>query len=367
CCLVLGPTIVLATDGSFQSEFETALALQKQSRYAEAIEAYQDLDQRHGSVRPSDLSVVQFNRGLCRLELAKTVEPESRRMALLEVQRARTCFLHAKRLRPDFQRAGQRLDRVAQSILAYEKQIAQEEQADDEFQAKLEALFKRLEQLADAQGQLRDQVPDLSRRPTLNRNRKAAAPPAPEIRLPELEVIEQWPVTQTALRQTGQGIEQELSVLDRRLSMDLPGQPTTESFLRIPLSLMTQAVALQKKAEPYLLKQEQWLLARREMGRAQALMEEILRMMAQSRSSEASEEDGDMEEEDWDDYELSEDDGGQSRDMAGKGDFAQGREMRPLPTPNYSMEEILKEEAENQQFRQENRSKANAAKVKKDW
>ena len=53
--------------------------------------------------------------------------------------------------------------------------------------------------------------------------------------------------------------------------------------------------------------------------------------------------------------------------MSAQGDFKQDAEMQALPLPNYSAEEILKEEMGSQQFREEQRAKANAAKVERDW
>ena len=41
--------------------------------------------------------------------------------------------------------------------------------------------------------------------------------------------------------------------------------------------------------------------------------------------------------------------------------------MQDLPEPNYSADDILKEEQSNLQFRQEKRAKKNASKVKKDY
>ena len=280
CFIGMAATMALATSHAFKSDFESALAFQKQGKLAEALEYYQGLSQRHGHVAPADLSVAEFNMGLCRLKLAKTAEQESLYLALQEIQQARACFLHAKRLQPNFERAGQRLETVAQLIRAYQRQIEQEEQAADELQAQIQALFERLQELVDAQRQLQNQIPDLSRRPAANRNRKAAAQPKAEIPLPATEVIEQWPVKQETLTQTGQAIENELSELDKLLSFEPPGQPAIQSFLNTPLRLMTQAVVRQENAKPYLLKNDQWLLARREMQTAIHLMEEILRMDA---------------------------------------------------------------------------------------
>ncbi len=44
-----------------------------------------------------------------------------------------------------------------------------------------------------------------------------------------------------------------------------------------------------------------------------------------------------------------------------------GTSMQSLPTPNYTIEDIILEEKGNLQFRQQKRANANAAKVEKDY
>ena len=53
--------------------------------------------------------------------------------------------------------------------------------------------------------------------------------------------------------------------------------------------------------------------------------------------------------------------------MPMKGEFRKDAMMQPLPTPNLSAEDILMEEKSSQQFREQQRAKANAGKVEKDW
>ena len=81
--------------------------------------------------------------------------------------------------------------------------------------------------------------------------------------------------------------------------------------------------------------------------------------------SEESGEPDDLFEEDYDETDASGESMSSSQPMTG--DFAAGTEMQPLPTPNYSAEEILAQEAGNLQFRQQKRSGANAGKVEKDY
>jgi len=75
----------------------------------------------------------------------------------------------------------------------------------------------------------------------------------------------------------------------------------------------------------------------------------------------------DLSDEEWEMAEEGEYDESMSMSMPAQGDFAQSSDMQPLPAPNYSADEILSEEQENQQFRQQKRAKAGASKVEKDW
>ena len=96
-------------------------------------------------------------------------------------------------------------------------------------------------------------------------------------------------------------------------------------------------------------------------------IQEILDLLAGDNEGESDDGDWEDDEEDWDmeDYEDGEDGMPSSMDMTG--DLAAGSEMQPLPVPNYSVEDMLMEEQGNMQFRQQERAKANAGKVKKDW
>ena len=72
-----------------------------------------------------------------------------------------------------------------------------------------------------------------------------------------------------------------------------------------------------------------------------------------------------MDEEDYEYMDESEEGMNSSEPM--EGDFAAGSEMQALPIPNYSAEDILMEEQGSQQFREQKRASANAAKVEKDF
>ena len=96
--------------------------------------------------------------------------------------------------------------------------------------------------------------------------------------------------------------------------------------------------------------------------------EQVAKEEAEAPSQAQPEQEGEgepsaMDDEDW---EMTEE-GEYDESMPSQGDFARSSEMQPLPAPNYSVEEILGEEAESQQFRQQTRARASAGKVEKDW
>ncbi|MBL7077769.1 MAG: VWA domain-containing protein [Kiritimatiellae bacterium] len=88
---------------------------------------------------------------------------------------------------------------------------------------------------------------------------------------------------------------------------------------------------------------------------------------AQSQPNDDQGDPSDMGDEDWEMAEEGEYDESMSSSMPAQGDFAQASDMQPLPAPNYSADEILSEEKESQQFREQKRAKASASKVEKDW
>ena len=126
-------------------------------------------------------------------------------------------------------------------------------------------------------------------------------------------------------------------------------------------------MAAQGAAVDALTEWSTWELARAKQQEAAEKIQEILDLLAGDNEGESEEGDWEDYEEDWDmeDYEEGEEGTPSSMDMTG--DLAAGGEMQPLPLPNYSVEDVLMEEQGNMQFRQQERAKANAGKVEKDW
>ena len=96
-------------------------------------------------------------------------------------------------------------------------------------------------------------------------------------------------------------------------------------------------------------------------------IQEILSLLSNHSSDESEGDEWDEMDEEGE-YEYSDDmDASMMSSMLMEGDFAAGGEMQALPVPNYSAEDILMEEQGNLQFRQQQRAKANAGQVEKDY
>ena len=76
---------------------------------------------------------------------------------------------------------------------------------------------------------------------------------------------------------------------------------------------------------------------------------------------------GEWDDEDWEEYVDTDPGEAVASSLPMKGEFREDSLMQPLPVPNFSAEDVLMEEMGSQQFRQEQRAKANAGKVEKDW
>ena len=140
-----------------------------------------------------------------------------------------------------------------------------------------------------------------------------------------------------------------------------------ESLLTEPLKLMAKVPTAMERAGGLLATWNSWPAARAEQQIAEQLIEEILSLLGDSSSDESEGDEWDEMDEDGE-YEYSDEmDESMMSSMPMEGDFAAGGEMQALPVPNYSAEDILMEEQGSLQFRQQQRAKANAGKVEKDY
>lgn len=342
--------------------FESASRDFEEGRYEEANMAFAWLqDQASDTATHAALS---FNLGLVAWKQSDAQREQSPRDALAYAMRAREAFLLAARESPDFQRAKLRLSQLVQVIGELEKIVADEEEREQEENDAMQELLERIEALLVAQKELRsDNVSVDTIRTTKRRGKLAGAPEAIMEPANGKLLSRSFSDSQELLLREGKSIQKMMKDLDSLLSEGTEPGANVETLLAAPLALMQQAIDGQESAVELFGLWQNWPMARNRQEAVEKRLQEILDLFASSEAEEGDE--GDWE--DYEDYEMGEEGEGMPSSMAMEGDLKSDAQMQALPLPNYSAEEILSEEMGSQQFRQEQRAKANAGKVKKDW
>lgn len=352
--------------------FEQAVEWLEADRFEDASQAFGEVLARmvDEGANSSEIAATAFNQGLSSYFHAESLKAMSPRDALIAAQYSRDSFLHAARERQGFRRAGLRLDAVAGMVEELMELVAEEERREQEQQAEIESLLERIQELLEAQTSLKDSVAnaDIERRPPNRRfpgqiQNRPTEPQNVERRSLEFEI------DQLRLFAEGKGIETSMQDMDKRFSLadqTMADRPVEQldTIMKKPLELMGQALDAQSDAAELLPQWQYWPSARSRQQTAIDRLQEIIDLFASNGDSEGE---GDWEDEDWEDYAEGEDGEGISSSMPVQGDFRKDAMMQPLPVPNFSAEEVLMEEMGSQQFRQQQRAKANAGKVEKDW
>lgn len=353
-----------ATELGVEARLNDALTHQKAGRYSEALESFALIVEEGGSrlMNNKQLATIAFNEGLCYLAQAESQASQEPKAALGLVMQARSRFLNARRMKPDFDRAGQRLDPVAQMIVDYQKKITEEEQRQQEIEEKMQALIEMLQALLESQTELRSDVPSRPQQPR--------GPSTQSLDSPENAAVKSTHFTsdQLHLIETANNVRVFMGQLDQAMTpkgIDIEQLPV--SILHEPLQLIAEAIEAQNRAAEQLRQWTSWPDARLQQQIAIDKIKSILDLLASDQSEDWDEGDWEDWEEDWDDMEFSDSEGGMNASMDGQGDLAAGAEMQALPLPNYSVEDILMEEQGSLQFRQQQRAVANKGKVEKDW
>ena len=353
-----------ATEPWIREHFSTALKHQEEGRYGEALDTFALLVEEGGTdlMDNGQIATMAFNEGLCYLAQAEAQAGQEPQAALGLAMQARRRFLTARRMKPDFERAGQRLDPVARMIVSYQEQIAEEEQRQQEIQEKMEELIEMFQALQEAQTELRSEVPA---RPI-----QASGPATEPVATPESAAADsvRFNSDQLDLIENANTISTFMADLDQAMmpeGVDIDQLPV--SILHEPRQLMGEAIEAQGRAAELLRQWSSWPDARFQQQITIDKIQEILDLLASDQSEDWDEGDWEDWEEDWDDMEFSDSEGGMNASMEGQGDLAAGAEMQALPVPNYSVEDILMEEQGSLQFRQQQRAAANEGKVEKDW
>lgn len=251
-----------------------------------------------------------------------------------------------------------------------EKRVAEEEKKEQERDEKIEALLDRIRTLLAGQTELRRNVEsiDIQRRPA-SRNVRSPSRDLQEPPENASTYADQFEQSQKRHRSEGQAIERYMIELDNEFSMASAVAQASdgkglETILKRPLELMGEAVGGQLEAEELLSQWHYWSAARVRQSVAIDRLQEILDLFASNRDDEGE---GEWDDEDWEEYVDTDPGEAVASSLPMKGEFREDSLMQPLPIPNFSVEDVLMEEMGSQQFRQEQRAKANAGKVEKDW
>jgi hypothetical protein len=359
------PVDLKAADQQFRTGFDEAVDLLQAGSYEDAELAFSALygNAVEESASPGDLAALQFNRGLCMIRLSELQAEQNPAVALSYAENAQVAFLSAKRYNPELQRAGVRLETTAEYMSVLQAVIEAQREAQDVLNAEMEALVARLQTLQEAQQKLRHEshAKDVDRKPP----RKNRNEPPPVVVPPEdaRESSKLFVNTQGELHAEAKDIKVNMQAIDVQVAM-----PNSESIMTEPLRLMEVALGAQLKAKELFADWGGWPTARVEQQLVERTIEEILELLAASSEQEYD------ESEDWEEYEedceyeyMEDSEESMNSSEAMQGDFVAASEMQALPTPNYSVDDILMEEQGSLQFRQQKRASANAAKVEKDY
>jgi len=369
-----GSSVALAQE----EEEAKAVSFEEACEWLEA-DRFEDASQAFGEVMSlmiesgassSEIAAAAFNQGLSNYFQAESLRELSPREALATASYSRDAFLQATRERQGFRRASMRLDALAGMVEELMALVEEEEEKEQEQEAAIEALLERIQALLDAQLELKVMVTesDVDRRPINRRPATVAQETEKEPLNVDRRSIE-FENQQLNLVEEGHSIQETMIEMDESFSLadealeNLP-VPEVESIMKRPLELMDQAIDAQKDAAELLPQWQYWPSARSRQTVAAERLQEIIDMFASNSDSEGE---GEWEEEEWDDYSEGEDGEGISSSLPMQGDFRKDAMMQPLPVPSFSAEEVLMEEMGSQQFRQQQRAKANAGKVEKDW
>ena len=287
--------------------------------------------------------------------------------ALALLSDARTRFLRAAMSRPGDDAAARQIAGVSAQLRAVEAAVKAQEEAEKDLQQKLEEAIAQLQLLVPRENALAQQSQALLRR-------RPAAPPEEKQAAAEPSRTEQADIGDGtgAVLET---ITEVQTVIRKMLAAafdDSTDQPPTEFDEAV--DTLTRARASQTDALNNLNPDAvQWPQANSAFHSASRQMQEALRILTdqnQGQSGEDSEmsEDGEMDWEFDEDMEWSESDMASDMSMPMQsGQFQSALQNRSLPTPNYTAEEILMEEAANMEQRAQQQSGRAGAKVEKNW
>lgn len=287
--------------------------------------------------------------------------------ALMMLQDARAFFLQAAMSRPGEIAAAQQIAGVTVQARAVEAAVKTREEAEKDLQQKLQEGIEQLQLLTQREQALAQKSKQLLRR-------RPAAPPKEKQAAVEPSRTEQADVgtgTGEVLDIVGQVQAVVQGMLKAAHGDGEDTMPPTE--FDEPADLLQNACGSQQTAIRNLQPDAiNWSQANSAFHSATRQMQEALRLLTDQ--GQDGEDSGDMSDEYGMDWEYDENMEWSESDMASdlsmpmqSGPFQSALQSRSLPTPNYTAEEILMEEAANMEQRAQQQSGRAGAKVEKNW
>lgn len=288
------------------------------------------------------------------------------RAALPALLQARENFLLAAMTRPGDQPAARQIAGVSAQIRLIEQQIQKQEEAEEGLQEKLRAAIEKLQELTRQENSLADQSRQLLR--------KRPPAPAEEKTAAAEKILPQQTDINTGTAEVQQMVQEVQQVVQKMLAAaygENEAPPPTEFDAAI--EHLKQARSAQDSAAASLQPETlQWPNASSSLMIAGRKMQEALQQLSDQNANQNTEPSSD--ENDFSDWEFDEDmewsESDLSSDMSmpmSSQNFKTALESRALPVPNYTAEEVLAEEAANQEQRAQKKAERAGAGVEKNW
>ncbi|MBT3193824.1 MAG: VWA domain-containing protein [Verrucomicrobia bacterium] len=292
-------------------------------------------------------------------------DPGSAQGALLS---ARQEFLQAALARPGDLPAAEQIAGVTRQLHAVDKAVKAQEEAEADLTERLQAAIEALRELTPRESALaRRSQQILRKRPPTPPTERAAAVP--------LARTEQQAVHDGTKQVLNVVAEVQATIQKMLAAAFNEGETKPPTEMDEAAACLTTAQAAQRNAMEHLAPDAaQWPHANSAFHTAARHMQDALDLLSdqnQQQDSDADSQDYDENEMDWDfeeDMEWSDSDASSnlSMPMSSQG-FKTALENNSLPTPNYTAEEILMEEAANQEQRAQKNAGRAGANVEKNW
>jgi hypothetical protein len=288
------------------------------------------------------------------------------RAALVQLTNAREEFLRAAMILPGNEQAAQQIAGVSAQIHTVEQAIQEQEKAEENLQKRLKEAVALLKELTKRQTLLSRRSQKLLRKrpPAPPEEKEAAATPA---RSEQTSIGEGTGTVLQTVTEV-QSIIQKMLAAAYSTGKTLPPTEFDQAADKLKAADESQQSTITSLSPEAL----NWPAANSSLLTATRRMQEALALLAdQSKGNNSDDESQEGDQFDQNDegnmeWDESSQDSNLSMPIRSK-NFKTSLDSRSLPTPNYTAEEIMKEEAANMEKRAQQKSSHAGANVEKNW